>query len=140
MSLRTASITLTAFTLFGCATQGPYAEITGEKIGRADSFEEQVLVMGVDGKLDLTGSLTQTVEPGFRLVLMDTTRTHRRSKDTSVVMPLTAKPCLRYYFVARHESMSAVGPWQLVLKNVEPIPECVVKFPQHKPVLPKGAG
>lgn len=140
MSLRTASVTPIAFTLLGCATQGPYAEITGEKIGRADSFEEQVLVMGVDGKLDLSGSLTQTVDPGLRLVLMETTRTHRRSKDSSVVVPLTAKPCLRYYFVARHESMSAVGPWQLVLKNVEPIPECVAKFPQHMPALPKGAG
>ena len=43
MSRPTASVTLIAFALLGCATQGPYAEITGEKIGRADSFEEQVL-------------------------------------------------------------------------------------------------
>lgn len=140
MSLRIAGITLTAAMLLGCATQGPYAEVSGEKIGRADSFEAQVLAMGVDGKLDVPGSLTLTLEPGLRMVLLDTTRRHRKSKDSSVVVPLNAKPCLRYYFVARHESMSEVDPWQLVLKDVQPIPECVARFPQHKPVAAQGAG
>jgi hypothetical protein len=144
MSLRTAVSTLAAAMLLGCATQGPYAEVSGEKIESADTLEEQVRVLGVDGKLNAPSSLTLTIEPGLRMVLLDTTRRHRmgkgKGKDSSIVVPLNAKPCLRYYFVARHESMSAVDPWQLVLKNVQPIPECVARFPLHKPVPLQSAG
>ena len=91
-------------------------------------------MMGIDGTLTLSRSLSETIDPGFRTILLATTRQDRRSKGSSAVVPLNAKPCLRYHFVARHESLSEVHPWQLVLKNVEPIPECVAKFPQHTPM------
>ena len=134
MSLRIACLTLLSAGLVACATSKPYAEVTGEKIGRGDGFEEQVFVMGIDGSLTLSRSLSEIIDPGFRTILLATTRQDRRSKGSSTVVPLNAKPCLRYHFVARHESLSEVHPWQLVLKNVEPIPECVAKFPQHKPI------
>jgi hypothetical protein len=134
MSIQNAVLFLLAAGLAGCATPGPYAEVSGEKVLRADLNDEQVLVMGVDGRLIPRGALTETLEPGLRMVLLATTRRDRRGENPSSVVPLNAKPCLRYYFVARHESMSDVQPWQLVLKNVEPIPECVAKYPQHQPV------
>lgn len=140
MPTRIAVLSLLVSALMGCATTGPYAEVTGDKLERADGHEEQVLVMGVDGKLDVRGSLTETMEPGLRMVLLATARQDRRGTNSSSVVPLNAKPCLRYYFVARHESMFAVQPWKLVLKNVEPIPECVAKYPQHTPVPAKPAG
>lgn len=33
----------------------------------------------------------------------------------------------------RHQSMSELEPWQLVLRDVEPIPECIARFPEHRP-------
>jgi hypothetical protein len=140
MSIRVTLFFVLAVAVAGCATTGPYAEVTGEKLERADGHEEQVLIMGVDGKLDVRGSLSETIEPGQRSVLLATTRQDRRGMNASAVVPLNAKACLRYYFVARHESMLAVHPWKLVLKNVEPIPECVARFPQHAPVPAKPAG
>ena len=140
MLTRFAVLAFSSCVLMGCATTGPYAEVTGERIERADGKEEPVLVMGVDGKLDVMGSMTKTIDPGLRMVLLATTRQDKRGANPSGVVPLNAKPCLRYYFVARHESVFAVRPWQLVLKNVEPIAECIAKYPQHTPVPAKAAG
>ena len=123
-----------ALLLAGCATRGPYAEVVGERIARADPFEEDVLVMGVDGHLELPPEKTLQIEPGPRQVLLGTVRGDRRGQDSSGIVPLNAKPCLRYFFVARHESMSALHPWRLVLKDVQPIPECVAQFPGQAPL------
>ena len=136
MSTRIAIVALLSCSLFGCATSRPYAEITGERIGHAGGSEEQIVVAGVDGKLTFSRSMNEIIDPGFRTLLLATTRMGRSDKGTAVIFPLTARPCLRYHFVARHESPTEVHPWQLVLAKVEPIPECVAKFPQHKPVPP----
>lgn len=119
--------------LTGCATRGPYAEVVGERISSANAYEEDVLVMGVDGQLELPASKTMMIEPGPRQLLLGTVRSDRRSQDSSGIVPLNAKACLRYFFVARHQSMSAVHPWTLVLKDVQPIPECVARYPAHAP-------
>ena len=134
MSNRVVLMVLIAGALTGCATSRPYAEVSGEKVTRADPREEEVFVTAVDGKLDLTGSKTAFIEPGQRLLVLDTARQGRSRNRTGAYVPLNAKPCLRYYFVARHESMTEVEPWALVLTNVEPIPECVAKYPEHPPV------
>ena len=117
----------------GCAVTEPYAEVSGERTSRADSYEERVIVMGVDGKLDLTGSESTTIEPRPQVVVLASVRKDRRGKLSSKTVTLNAKACLRYTFAARHERMTEIHPWQLVLKNVEPIPECVAKFPDHAP-------
>lgn len=128
------SMAAAVLVLAGCATPGPYAEVTGERINRADPNEEDVLILGVDGQLELSATKTIQVEPGVRTMLLGTARLDRRGESASGVVPLNAKACLRYHFVARHESMSQIQPWKLVLKNVEPIPECVSKYPGSAPV------
>lgn len=138
-TLLATSSSLLALLVAGCATPGPYAEVTGERTARADPHEESVIVMGVDGTLDPVGSETATIEPGFRTVLLATARKDRRGQRPMATVPLNAKPCLRYFFVARHESMTLVDPWRLVLKDVQPIPECVAKYPDAAP-RPKNAG
>jgi hypothetical protein len=84
--------------------------------------------------------MTQTIEPGFRRILVDSARPGRRAIGSSMVVPLNAKPCHRYYLVAVHENMTAVEPWELLVKEVELIPECVAKFPSAVPAPPKPAG
>ena len=140
MSSRLLTTASSLVFLAGCAAPGPYAEVTGDKITRADAREERIRLLGVDDKLELTRTMTQTIEPGFRRILMDSARQGRRSKASSMVVPLNAKPCHRYYFVAVHENMTAVEPWELLLKEVEVIPECVAKFPHTAPLPPKPAG
>lgn len=134
MALHIVASIIGALTLVGCATTEPYAEIIGDRTSRTDVNEEEVLILGIDGRLDMSPSTSMMIEPGQRTVLLGTVRQDRRSKGASGVVPLNAKPCLRYYFLAQHESMTSVHPWKLVLKKVEPIPECVSTFPQHAPV------
>lgn len=131
--IRSVIAVATAIALGGCVTTGPYAIVEGERMARADAFEDDVLIYAVDGKLDMAPGKTQRLEPGQRELLLGTVRQDRRSAGSATVVALNAKPCLRYYFVSRHESMSQVHPWKLVLKNVEPIPECVAKYPDQAP-------
>lgn len=119
-----------ALALAGCASPGPYAEVTGERIGAADLHEAEVRIAGVDGRLDAGGSTSVVLEPGFRMVLVRNTRIEGRRMAAEAMLPLDAKPCMRYYVVARHESMSRVEPWSLEIKKVEPIAECAARFPQ----------
>jgi hypothetical protein len=133
MTNHTLLTLLIAVALTGCATSGPYAEVSGEKVTRADPREEEVFVVAVDGKLDLRESKTAFIEPGQRLLVLDSVRLGSSRNRKGAYVPLKAKPCLRYYFVARHESMTDLEPWSLVLTNVEPIPECVAKYPEHEP-------
>jgi hypothetical protein len=120
-------------TLTACATNAPYAEVSGLKTARADAFEEEIIIRAVDGKLDLNSAREMTLEPGPRMLLLDSARNWRGAGRAAMV-PLNVKACLRYQFVARHASMSDLRPWQVVLKDVQPIPECVARFPAHAPV------
>lgn len=45
-------------------------------------------------------------------------------QNREAMIPLT-RACQRSRFVARHESMSLVVSWELLLEEVEPIPGCV---------------
>jgi hypothetical protein len=138
----TKTIIAVALALLGasCATTAPYAEITGEGLSQSTNNEEDVLILGIDGRMDMSPGKTMMIEPGQRSVLLGTVRQDRRNRGASALVPLNAKPCLRYYFIAQHESMSLVHPWKLVLKKVEPIDDCVRQFPMHAPVPAAGAG
>ncbi len=137
---RITFLTVTISLLLGaCATQ-PYAEVSGDRgAGRADQLEESVRILGVDGRAVLNGSLSETVEPGQRLLMLGSTRRGPRGTSGATLVPLNAKPCMHYHFLARHESMTMVEPWTLVLSQVEPMPECLKKFPASaQPPLTKG--
>ncbi len=143
-----ASILL-AIALCGCAStaQGPYAEISGERMMQADVLEEGIRILAVDEQLSLGGSQLERLEPGLRLLRLETARVQAAPQFQQIsrhkpllggikgalTLPLNAKPCLRYHVAARHESMSQIEPWQLVLRDVEPIPECIARFPEHRP-------
>jgi hypothetical protein len=118
-----------ALLLSACATPGPYAEVVGERQTHSELDEESVRIVGVDGKLDLSGSVSVTLQPGFHMLLVRTTRKGGRRGSQDATLPLNAKACLRYFVVAKHESMSLVDPWNLEIKKTEPIDECLAKFP-----------
>jgi hypothetical protein len=139
MSARIALVVFATVALTGCATSRPYAEISGEKINHANPHEEDVFIMAIDGRLDLTRPKTALVEPGQRQLILQSVRQVKVTNKSGADVPLNAKPCLRYRFVARHESITHVTPWALVLANVEPIPECISRFPEHAPVPAKPA-
>ena len=139
MSIRVLLVVLAAVALAGCATSRPYAEISGEKINHANPHEEAVFIMAIDGRLDLTRQQTALIAPGQRQLMLQTVRQVKVTNKSGADVPLNAKPCLRYHFVARHESITNVSPWTLVLASVEPIPECIARFPEHAPVPAKPA-
>lgn len=122
---------LVAALLSACASMGlPYAEIEGYRgAGRSDAYEESVRILAIDGKAILNGSLSERIEPGQHMVVLASARRDPRGKAKGMLAPLKAKPCMRYHFAARHESMTLHEPWTLVLKQVEPIPECQARPP-----------
>jgi hypothetical protein len=108
-----------------CTSITPYAEVTGVRQQLADPNEASVRVMGVNGKLYPSGWATLKIEPGPQMLLMRTTRSDGRRMSQDATLPLDAKPCMRYYVVAKHESQVKVEPWWLEIKSIEPIGECV---------------
>ena len=116
--------------LSACVTQRPYAIVSGERQQAADPTEASVRIMGVDGKMYPSGWSKLTLEPGQHMVLMRTTRSDGRRMSPDAMLPLDAKPCMRYHVVAKHGSSLAVEPWWLEIKKVERIGECVLERPK----------
>ena len=117
--------------LSACVTQRPYAIVSGERQQAADPTEASVRIMGVDGKMYPSGWDKLTIEPGQHMVLLRTTRSDGRRMSPDAMLPLDAKPCMRYHVVAKLESSLVLEPWWLVIKKVERIGECVL--PEPKP-------
>ena len=136
MSKRIQIAILAALAVSGCATPGPYAEVTGERLSVSDATEEPVQIVGVGGRLLTSGPTSVAIEPGTQMLLVRTTRRDGRRVGPDAMLPLNAKPCMRYYVVAKHESQLTVEPWWLEIKKVEPIAECLAKFPNGE--QPKG--
>lgn len=129
MTLKNLLALLVPVALAACATPGPYAEVTGDRVSVADPNEESVRIVGVNGKLDLSSPSTVTIDPGRNMLLVRTTRKDGRKMSPDAMLPLNAKPCTRYYVIAKHESQLRVEPWSLEIKKVEPIGECLAKYP-----------
>ena len=129
MKLKYPILIAVVMVVSGCATPGPYAEVTGERAGATDLNEESVRIVGVNGKLDLSGSLSVTIDPGKNMLLVRTTRKDGRRMSPDAMLPLNAKACTRYYVIAKHEAPLTVEPWSLEIKKVEPIGECLAQYP-----------
>jgi hypothetical protein len=139
LSSYTLAVLVGALILSGCASV-PYAEISGDKgPARADQLEENVRIVALDGRAILEGSIHERIEPGKRMLTLASARRDPRRAAVGKLIPLEARPCMRYHFFARHESMTMVDPWQLVLKEAEPISECMNRFPSVRPQTPSSA-
>lgn len=125
---RSAVLPMFALSLAACTTNAPYAEISGERVARADGHEDSVVIAGIDGKLDLSQPTWTLIEPGRRFLLLDTARNKSQRERTATFVALDVKPCTRYFYVARHESTTKLQPWRPVLAGTEPIGECVARF------------
>lgn len=130
MSFKHLSVLSLVFAISGCATPGPYAEVTGERLIGSDLNEVPVRIVGVNGRLDTSGTSSVRIDPGSNLLLVQTTRRAVRRPSPDAMLPLNAKGCMRYHVVAVHESSVTVEPWSLEIKKVEPIDECLAKYPQ----------
>ena len=64
MGIRVQIAIVAAAAVGGCATPGPYAEVTGERLSVSDATEEPVQIVGVGGRLLTSGPTTVAVEPG----------------------------------------------------------------------------
>jgi len=129
MRLRNITCVALAIAFAGCAHR-PYAEVTGERTVKSDPREEDVLILAVDGLYRFGGALSENVDPGMRSLVLTTRREGRTDYGhTSSVVALDAKACMRYQFVARHQSSFDARGWEVVLKNVEAIPGCVADAP-----------
>ncbi|BAL93992.1 hypothetical protein [Rubrivivax gelatinosus] len=117
---------LGAAAVAGCASTGepPYAEITVDRVQRADPQEEAVTFVLLDGERVLLNKDTLTTPPGVHILLVESKRRGGPANRKPMSLYLNTLPCRRYVVAARHESMTAVLPWQPEVKRIETIPEC----------------
>lgn len=120
-----------ALVLSGCATQRQYAAVTG-RIGAAAPFDAAgVAITGIDGQMYFDGKEEREIRPGFHALMVVTTREKRslgfasslKERDPAFVY-LNAKPCMRYFVIARHESGNPDSPWKPEIARAEPIDGC----------------
>lgn len=124
MYLRVWMVVPTAVFLSACATVGPYVEVVAESQKSGDGYEEPVRITAISGGRVRSGTTTVPLRPGFHVIMARTTRKDEKRSTYDFTLPLRAQPCMRYYLVARHESLTAVDPWKTEIKRVEPISGC----------------
>jgi hypothetical protein len=116
--------------LFAAAAfAGPYDQaysvIATEYKAAADPLERKVIVNRVDGENSRNNEAV--VAPGLRKVTVDLPPRKGFSQATQHTFDLDAKPCMRYFVVAKLESQVTQG-WKPVVKYDEEIKECSSKF------------
>ncbi|APV49919.1 hypothetical protein BWI17_09615 [Betaproteobacteria bacterium GR16-43] len=111
------------------ALAGPYDQvysiIATEYKAAADPLERKVIVNRVDGENSRNNEAV--VAPGLRKVTVDLPPRQGFSQATQHTFDLDAKPCTRYFVVAKLESQVTQG-WKPVVKYDEEIKECSAKF------------
>jgi hypothetical protein len=141
-----ASALVSVLILSGCASKAPWSEISGQRDVWIDSYSEPIDIVAVDGRMNAPGTKVQQVEPGQRVVILasarrsmidqrlpSTVRPSIAPLQRGTTVSVDAKPCVRYSFMARHESSTQLQPWQLVLTMRELIPHCISQFPDAVP-------
>jgi hypothetical protein len=116
-----------AVVLAGCAAgeSKPYAIIDGTKTRGVDVDTYEVLVFAVDGQLYPRGKREQRLTPGFHYLELVTTKRDKTGLVSRLPFAISAKPCVRYYVVAKHEKTLSDVRWRPVVIDEEPIAGCV---------------
>ncbi|MEY3286013.1 MAG: hypothetical protein RL500_743 [Pseudomonadota bacterium] len=116
--------------LSGCASiQEPYAELDTSRTGRADIDESSVVITGYGSQMNMRPQTHVMLEPGKQLVSVRTLRSDARIRSKIATLAIDAKPCLRYFVVAKHPVGANPQDWYVEITRTEPIPECQVATP-----------
>lgn len=124
------AVIVVAIAASGCAS-GPYAVINGH-VGAAAPFNiSGVIITEVDGRAYFDGKQKLDIKPGSHAVEVMTTRrvtrdsaAAKQSVPASTQIHITAKPCMEYHVIARHDSGAEDSPWRAEIARVEPIAGC----------------
>jgi hypothetical protein len=112
--------------LAGCATEEPYAELDTTRIARADIDESSVVITGTDTQLRIRPQTRVMLRPGKQLVEVRTLRQDARLNSRIATLAIDAKPCFRYFVVAKHPVGAHPQDWYVEIVGAEPIPECQI--------------
>lgn len=110
--------------LHACASTTPYAEIDGNPIHGADMEQSPVLIAGAGAQMKMRPQAKATLEVGKQLVELRTLRNDRGIRSKLATLALDARPCMRYFVVARHPVGANPNDWYVEIVKTEPIPEC----------------
>jgi hypothetical protein len=112
----------------GCV---PYAIIDGSGIATTDTSVRKVTIMAVDDQMYPGQPYEVQVDPGPHLLEVSTTMTDHTGLVTHMPFGVNAKPCVRYYVVAKHEApVLSQNNWEPILVQQEPIAGC--KLPEKR--------
>ena len=106
----------------------PYAIITSDTVPSADPLLRPVIVNRVDGETVASASNNKAVAaPGSHKVTVDLPPRKGFRVSTQRTLELLARPCMRYYVVAKLDT--PVGQeWQPLVRSSELIAECQKEF------------
>ena len=111
--------------LAGCQST-PYAVIDGGRKVASDDNNYEVRIKAIDGKQLFSNNTKKRVEPGPRLIVLETTKQHRgRSSTRDAYFPIDAKPCKKYRVSAQYKNALSED-WEIKLIETTDIPSCTV--------------
>lgn len=114
-----------AFILTGCASvpREPFAVIDGTDWDRTDPYSAPVQIASIDGK-DYLQETRRALSPGTHTLEFLTTRVTRANRlRERRAITLELKPCVSYYFYAKHPDRYD-GAWELKLLREVPLEHC----------------
>jgi hypothetical protein len=132
--LQRALLTLSGALLAACAAGGnmyaePYALFEPHRAMQTQDMRP-AFVTAIDG-VDRGINDNDPVSPGLRRVEVSVPGAFAMSDSVRVTFTVDAKPCTRYMLGAKQLS-TASRDWSPVVAAVEPIGECLRKFPSVK--------
>ena len=124
--MKPAKLLLPIFLLLAGCQSTPYAVIDGGRKVPTDNNNYEVRIKAIDGRQFFSNNIKKNIEPGPHLILLETTKKHRRRSETREAwFPLEAKPCTRYRVSPQYEN-SLSQSWEINLIETTKIPSCEV--------------
>lgn len=94
--------------------------------------QSPVLIAGAGAQMKMRPQAKATLEVGKQLVELRTLRNDRGIRSKLATLALDARPCMRYFVVARHPVGANPNDWYVEIVKTEPIPECTPTAPASK--------
>ena len=111
--------------LAGCATGYHYSQIDGYRYFKAPIDTHPLIITKIDGASTLPGARPVPVEPGSRVVAVQTYPTKLDPLGEEKSINLDVKPCTHYYLVAVKPNRLA-RDYDVKVEYEEPVPGCTL--------------
>jgi hypothetical protein len=106
----------------------PWAEIRVDGIADDDLDEYDVMLVSINGALDIDTTSLYKLPPGAQRLKVASLKRGKYGELPTLPYTLEMKPCVRYALVAHYASSDPARPWSVAVKDQSPIKACMKKY------------